>query len=202
MREQMKEMELELLQYHKSNAALDLMIGEMKLKRDGVARESHSLRSRIRAKEGEQQKIARDISAVNALLGNPKALQAAAVGLFHKYVHGDMRNLAAVAMSLGGDDQEGTSPSTSSSAASSRPAVAAGAGKQPSSTSSAAALSSAKASASATSSTTKLASRVKSLQSTASLTSPSATARKWETVCSRCTVYTHSFVTRQKVGDG
>ena len=32
-------MELELLQYHKSNAALDLMIGEMRLKRDGVARE-------------------------------------------------------------------------------------------------------------------------------------------------------------------
>ncbi len=28
MREQLKEMELELLQYHKSNAALDLMIGQ------------------------------------------------------------------------------------------------------------------------------------------------------------------------------
>ncbi len=27
MRDQMKEMELELLQYHKSNAALDLLIG-------------------------------------------------------------------------------------------------------------------------------------------------------------------------------
>lgn len=31
MRDQMKEMEVELLQYHKSNAALDLMIGEQLL---------------------------------------------------------------------------------------------------------------------------------------------------------------------------
>jgi hypothetical protein len=31
--------ELELLQYHKSNAALDLMIGELKLKRVGMARD-------------------------------------------------------------------------------------------------------------------------------------------------------------------
>ena len=36
MRDQMKEMEVELLQYHKSNAALDLMIGELRLKRDGL----------------------------------------------------------------------------------------------------------------------------------------------------------------------
>ena len=47
MREQLKEMELELLQYHKSNATLDLMIGELRLKRDGMATEVASLRAEL-----------------------------------------------------------------------------------------------------------------------------------------------------------
>ena len=36
MKEQIKEMDRELEQYHKSNAALDLMIGELRQKLDGM----------------------------------------------------------------------------------------------------------------------------------------------------------------------
>ena len=39
MRKQVEEMDMELEQYHKSNSALDLMIGELRLKMDGMQKE-------------------------------------------------------------------------------------------------------------------------------------------------------------------
>ena len=39
MRKQVEEMDLELEQYHKSNSALDLMIGDLRLKMDGMQKE-------------------------------------------------------------------------------------------------------------------------------------------------------------------
>lgn len=95
MREQMKEMELELLQYHKSNAALDLMIGELKLKRDGMQREVDKLQGLIDAKDEELTKISRDVAAVYSTMRDAKMLRAAVVRLYRKYIHGDTGNLAS-----------------------------------------------------------------------------------------------------------
>ena len=47
MKEQIKEMDQELEQYHKSNAALDLMIGELRDKLDGMQREIMRQRQRL-----------------------------------------------------------------------------------------------------------------------------------------------------------
>jgi len=101
MREQMKEMELELLQYHKSNAALDLMIGELKLKRDGMQREVDRLQADIDGKDEELKKIARDVAAVASVAGDVKALRAAITRLYHKYIHGDSGNLAGAIAKMG-----------------------------------------------------------------------------------------------------
>ena len=46
MKDQIKEMDRELEQYHKSNAALDLMIGELRQKLDGMQRTIMSQRQR------------------------------------------------------------------------------------------------------------------------------------------------------------
>jgi uncharacterized protein YoxC len=91
----MKEMELELLQYHKSNAALDLMIGELKLKRDGMQREVDKLQSDIDSKDEDLKKISRDVAAVHSVSKDVKALRTAVTRLYHKYIHGDSGNLAA-----------------------------------------------------------------------------------------------------------
>jgi hypothetical protein len=114
MREQMKEMELELLQYHKSNAALDLMIGELKLKRDGMQREVDKLRAEIAARNADLTKISRDVVAVHTIAGDAKALRVAITRLYHRYIHGDVGNMASAMAVLGsGDDQASGAPADS-----------------------------------------------------------------------------------------
>ena len=103
-------MELELLQYHKSNAALDLMIGELKLKRDGMQREVDKLRVEITTRNGDLSKIARDVVAVHAVADDPKALRIAITRLYHRYIHGDVGSMASAVAVLGGGVEGAESP--------------------------------------------------------------------------------------------
>ena len=52
MANQIKEMDMELEQYHKSNAGLDLMIGELRLKMEGMQREQDQQDSNIEQCDG------------------------------------------------------------------------------------------------------------------------------------------------------
>ena len=63
MREQLKEMEVELLQYHKSNAALDLMIGELKLKKEGMQRDNDGVLSQLSEATSHVDRIRADVYA-------------------------------------------------------------------------------------------------------------------------------------------
>ena len=102
LRDHMKEMELELLQYHKSNAALDLMISDLKLRRDGMRQEVRHINSRIKGVVGEQTKIARDVTAIHSVADVPPSLRASMVRLFNKYVHGEAGSLTQAVQQLGG----------------------------------------------------------------------------------------------------
>jgi len=57
--------ELELLQYHKSNAALDLMIGELKLKRDGMARDLDGVQESVDDQDETLLKVRGDTALTN-----------------------------------------------------------------------------------------------------------------------------------------
>ena len=63
MREQLKEMEVELLQYHKSNAALDLMIGELKLKKEGMMKDSDEVGRQLSDAVAHRERITADVHA-------------------------------------------------------------------------------------------------------------------------------------------
>ena len=63
MREQLKEMEVELLQYHKSNAALDLMIGELKLKKEGMMKDSDEVGRQLSDAIAHRERITADVHA-------------------------------------------------------------------------------------------------------------------------------------------
>ena len=101
LREHTKEMELELLQYHKSNASLDLMIADLRLRRDGMRQEVRRISASLDGALGEQTTIARDVAAVQSVAGvSPAALRAAMVRIHSKYVHGEAgASLMAVASS-------------------------------------------------------------------------------------------------------
>lgn len=94
MRDQLKEMEMELFQYHKSNAALDLMIGELRLKRDGMSAEVVKLQSAVAEKDETLLGIGRDVTAVQSQAVDAKALRSAMVHLYHKYIHSDAASLS------------------------------------------------------------------------------------------------------------
>lgn len=89
MREQTKEMELELLQYHKSNAALDLMIGELRLKRSGLVSEVDRLGKERDSRSEELGEMQRSIHAVALQVGDAKRLRDATTRLYRTYVHED-----------------------------------------------------------------------------------------------------------------
>lgn len=89
MRDQMKEMELELLQYHKSNAALLLMISELKLKRNGAQGDLDKVEAALAAREDSLRTVRTDLLAVKQAATDIAALQARVTALYHKYVHGD-----------------------------------------------------------------------------------------------------------------
>lgn len=81
-----EEMDLELEQYHKSNAALDLMIGELKLKIDGIQREADSSDAALRASQAYLVRFRGDLKVCAQSLGQYKPLKAAVRHLFAKYV--------------------------------------------------------------------------------------------------------------------
>ena len=103
LREQMKEMEMELLQYHRANVALDLTISELRLKRNGLSQELMKLRGAIAKCDAVQQRISRDTEAVvcliprsglKATVTDMKKLVSAIVRLYRCYVHGDVATAA------------------------------------------------------------------------------------------------------------
>ena len=102
MREQLKEMELELLQYHKSNATLDLMIGELRLKRDGMATEVASLRAELARRDETLLEVGRDVKAVHMCVHDAKALRSSMTHLYRKFIYEDRASLALSMTSGGG----------------------------------------------------------------------------------------------------
>ena len=86
MRTQVEEMDLELEQYHKSNAALDLMISELRLKIDGVQRELDQQRTALASSHSYLARFRRDLKTCAPDLGRYKHLKASVRGLFNKYV--------------------------------------------------------------------------------------------------------------------
>ncbi len=54
---------MELLQYHKSNAALDLMIGELKLKKEGMMKDSDEVGRQLSDAIAHRERITADVHA-------------------------------------------------------------------------------------------------------------------------------------------
>jgi len=89
-------MDLELEQYHKSNSALDLMIGELRLKIDGMEREMDRQKGALHTAQGYLGKFRRELDAACSphICGdetqNPsrsyKALKHGLRGIFAKFV--------------------------------------------------------------------------------------------------------------------
>lgn len=86
MREQIKEMELELLQYHKGNAALDLMIRELKLKKSGLQGELDVLSGRLTTAAQSIQKFQLDLHLCAQHIGDYKNLKEQVTQLYHRYI--------------------------------------------------------------------------------------------------------------------
>jgi len=86
MTQQIDDMKLEVDQYYKSNAALNLMISELKLKADGMRRElisqtqRHDINARIRAN------YQKDLLGVIDVREQAKELKNQVVMMYHKYV--------------------------------------------------------------------------------------------------------------------
>ena len=102
MAQQIKEMDQELEQYHKSNAALDLMIGELRLKMEGMQQEIDIQKATIM--DGEML-IAKVTSDLEEMIGNQnshKKLKKSVVKLYKKYIQDD---LSMNSKSSGGGDE-------------------------------------------------------------------------------------------------
>jgi hypothetical protein len=94
----LKEMETELLSYHKSSAALELMVGELRLKRDGLAKEEGSRRSELAVRSEQLACIQRDMDSLQSIAsaaagskeaGDAKKVRSLLVQLYKKYIHGE-----------------------------------------------------------------------------------------------------------------
>jgi hypothetical protein len=105
MRDQMKEMELELLQYHKANAALLLTISELKLKRNGVQGDAGALAENLTGQQGSLAQVRRDLHLVAQHVAEPKSLKDRVTQLYHRYVHGDVTSFQE-GQKAGGDSAE------------------------------------------------------------------------------------------------
>ena len=87
LRRQVEEMDLELEQYHKSNAALDLMIGELRLKLDGMSKELSQQKALIKAGESYTRKFSRDLAMCAASMEDENDLKADIKERYQRYVH-------------------------------------------------------------------------------------------------------------------
>ena len=70
-----KEMDQELEQYHKSNAALDLMIGELRLKMEGMQVELDEQKKKLKEAEDIIAVFSTDLHALNLDIDNYKKLK-------------------------------------------------------------------------------------------------------------------------------
>ncbi len=86
MRSQMKEMDLELQQYYVSNASLDLMIGELKLKMEGMQRELKEEDDLLLSASSLLNTFQDDLHDTVKHLLDYKQLKPSTVKLFKKYV--------------------------------------------------------------------------------------------------------------------
>ena len=86
MRTQVEEMDLELEQYHKSNSALDLMIGELRLKMEGMQREISAQQEELTNSQEYMARFRRDLEGATRYLDDYKMLKGAVRGIYTKYV--------------------------------------------------------------------------------------------------------------------
>jgi cilia- and flagella-associated protein 57 len=107
MRKQIEEMDLELEQYHKSNRALNLMIGELKLKLDGLGKENESQLERFATNSRIQAQIKRDVKDLWEVAGDGGKLKAAVISLYRLYVQEETTGKRA---QTGGSSTEGVDP--------------------------------------------------------------------------------------------
>lgn len=122
MQRQIEDMDLELEQYHKSNLALNLMIGspllgliammkyvgELKLKLEGLRKELLSQTSRVEVNSKLLERFMRDLQEVWSVRNDYSAMKARVVQLYRIYVQEDVLQLEEGAGGLGGgNDVEG-----------------------------------------------------------------------------------------------
>jgi len=92
MQRQIKEMDQELAQYHKSNAALDLMIGELRLKIGGMERELNTQTTSISSNRKIVRRFRVDLhecfqyTSARQGHGDYKGLKSSLTALYKKYV--------------------------------------------------------------------------------------------------------------------
>ena len=79
-------MDQELEQYHKSNAALDLMIGELRLKMEGMQKEMDEQQEQLGEGEGLMHRFRTDLHGCVQRMQDYKALKASITTLYKKYV--------------------------------------------------------------------------------------------------------------------
>lgn len=90
MQRQIEDMDLELEQYHKSNLALNLMIGELKLKLEGLRKELLSQTGRVDVNSKLLERFMRDLQEVWAVRNDYNAMKPRIVQLYRVYVEEDM----------------------------------------------------------------------------------------------------------------
>ena len=86
MRKQVEEMDMELEQYHKSNSALDLMIGELRLKMDGMQKEINGQKNLIADGTAYVTRFRRDLQHCVTHLDHHKELKAGVRELYKQSV--------------------------------------------------------------------------------------------------------------------
>lgn len=90
MKTQISEMDLELIQYNKSNLALNLMIEELKLKLDGVKKELTNQNERVIISERIMEKFKRDLQDLWAVRNDPTLFKANMIKMYRIYVQEDI----------------------------------------------------------------------------------------------------------------
>ncbi len=101
MRKQIEEMDLELEQYHKSNRALNLMIGDLKLKLDGIRKELDSQVERMSTNTRIQAQIKRDVRDLGDARVDNATLKAKVIALYRTYVQEESTGAAKRASGTG-----------------------------------------------------------------------------------------------------
>ena len=84
MAQQIKEMDQELEQYHKSNAALDLMIGELRLKMEGMQVELDEQKVKLKEAGEIIASFSTDLHALYQDIEKPKRLKVGITKLYKK----------------------------------------------------------------------------------------------------------------------